>query len=91
VVLLWRGSRKMGIATAVDDRLRRRIGRIALACVGLGITLWLGEIVLRPMFAVSRPAALALLILSATLVYFILSHVMNAFRLSELRRAAGRG
>lgn len=91
VVLLWRGSRKMGIATAVDDRLRRRIGRIALACVGLGITLWLGEIALRPMFAVSRPTALALLILSATLVYFILSHVMNAFRLSELRRAAGRG
>ncbi len=36
-------------------------------------------------------SALALLILGGTVIYFIISHVLNAFRLSELKSAVKRG
>jgi putative peptidoglycan lipid II flippase len=91
VVLLWFGSRRMGSSVTLDDRLRRRIWRIVLASALLGVALWVGRIALEPVFAVTRPGALALLILGGTVIYFIISHVLNAFRLSELKSAVKRG
>jgi putative peptidoglycan lipid II flippase len=90
VVLLWFGSRRMGSSVTLDDRLRWRIWRIVLASALLGVVLWVGRIALEPVFAVTRPGALALLILGGTVIYFIISHVLNAFRLSELKSAVKR-
>ncbi|WP_407495194.1 murein biosynthesis integral membrane protein MurJ [Pseudooceanicola sp. MF1-13] len=91
VVLLWLGSRKMGSAAELDDRLRRRIWRIIVASAGLGVVLWAGNIALAPVFEVTRAGALALLIIGGSVIYFIISHVINAFRFSELRSAVKRG
>lgn len=90
VILLWRGSRNMGTAVELDDRLRRRIWRIVAASAGLGVLLWAGNIALAPVFAITRPGALALLILGGTAGYFVLSQLLDAFRLSELRQAMRR-
>lgn len=90
VALLWFGSRRMGSAVSLDDRLRRRIWRIIVASIGLGISLWAGGILLAPLFAITRAGALALLILGGSLIYFIISHIINAFRLSEMRGAMRR-
>ncbi|WP_136637002.1 murein biosynthesis integral membrane protein MurJ [Pseudooceanicola onchidii] len=91
MVLLWRGSRHMGDAAALDDRLRRRIPRIILASAGLGVVLYGLDIALEPLFAVTRAGALALLILGGTIAYFILCQLIDAFRISELRAAMRRG
>jgi len=91
VVLLWFGSRRMGSSVTLDDRLRRRIWRIVVASLLLGVVLWAGTIALEPLFAVTRAGALALLILGGTLAYFIISHVIDAFRIGELRAAMKRG
>ncbi|EAQ05090.1 putative virulence factor, MviN [Pseudooceanicola batsensis HTCC2597] len=91
MVLLWAGSRRMGAAVALDDRLRRRIWRIVLASAGLGVALWLGDRALQPVFALSRPLALAILVLGGSAVYFIISHLLDAFRFSDLRGAMRRG
>jgi putative peptidoglycan lipid II flippase len=91
MVLLWRGSRQMGTAVQLDDRLRRRGWRIALCSAGLGIVLWGLDIALAPLFETTRVGALTLLILGGTVAYFILCHLLNAFRITELRAAMRRG
>ncbi|WP_375174863.1 murein biosynthesis integral membrane protein MurJ [Pseudooceanicola sp.] len=91
MILLWRGSRHMGTAVHLDERLRRRIWRIIVASAGLGAILWGLEQALAPLFEITRPVALTLLILGGTIGYFILCSILDAFRLSELRKAMKRG
>ncbi|MGI3168813.1 murein biosynthesis integral membrane protein MurJ [Pseudooceanicola sp. C21-150M6] len=89
---LWRGSRDMGDAARLDDRLRRRIPRIVISSAGLAVALLAGRAALDPLFTGwSRPGSLALLILWGTGVYFVISHLLGAFRLSDLRSATNRG
>ena len=91
MVLLWCGSRQMGTSVQLDDRLRHRIWRIFVASAGLGVALWLGNMALAPLFDITRAGALALLVIGGSVIYFILSHILGAFRLSELRAAMKRG
>ena len=91
MILLWRGSRQMGAAVQIDDRLRRRIPRIVACSAALGLTLWAGNLALAPIFDFSRPLALTLLIVGGSAAYFVFSHVLDAFRMSELRAAMRRG
>lgn len=91
MALLWRGARDMGPAAQIDDRLRRRVWRILAASAGLGAVLILGEWALRPLAAITRGGALALLVIGGSALYFVFSHLLDAFRFSELRSAMRRG
>lgn len=92
VFLLWRGSRSMGNAAALDDRFKRRLLRIVLASVGMGLFLALLATLMTPLFGIPtlRYAALAFLVLAGVLSYFGLGHLIGAFRLGEFRRVMRR-
>ena len=92
VLLLWRGSRTMGDAARFDGRFIQRIGRIGLASLGMGLVLLAVHALLAGMFAAVgwRYLALALLVGAGTVSYFVISRMIGAFRLSELRAAMRR-
>ncbi|MGR3570343.1 murein biosynthesis integral membrane protein MurJ [Brevirhabdus sp.] len=92
VWLLWRGSRGWGAAAQLDDRFRRRIWRIAAASVLMGLALWLAVLPVGPALSVPvvRYLVLAGLVVLGAVVFFGLSGLLGAVRLSELRRALRR-
>jgi len=92
VVLLWRGSRNMGDAAMIDDRLRRRIWRIVLAALIMGAALMALAVVLNPLLGApgTRYGALAVLVFAGMGIYFGSGQLIGAFRLSEFRSALRR-
>ncbi len=40
LLLLWNGTRKMGDAAKLDDRLRHVLPRVILASLGMGVVIW---------------------------------------------------
>ena len=91
VVLLWRGSRGMGEAAEIDRLFRRRLPRIVLASVVMGMALWALMLALGPLFAgAGQVWGLLVLVLGGMVVYFGLAQLLGAFRLSELRAALRR-
>jgi len=82
---LWRGSRKMGEAAALDARLLSRLPRIIAACAVMGVALWLGEQVLHDALRehLLRYAALAALVIGGSVVYFGTGALLGAFKLSD--------
>jgi len=93
VWLLLRGKRDMGEVATFDDRFRRRIGRIVLASLVMGVFLWAAALALSPALRVAgwRYAALAVLVVGGAAVYFGTGHMVGAFRLGEFRKALRRG
>ena len=90
VWLLSRGRRDMGEVARFDDRFRARLPRIVMASAAMGLVLWVLNLALGPVWAVSRPLALLALVTLGAASYFGLAHVMGALRLSELRGAMRR-
>ncbi len=92
VVLLWRGSRSMGEAANIDDRFKMRIWRILIASGGMGVVLWIVQVILGPFFGDPglRYLALALLVASGIASYFAIGQMVGAFKLGEFRRALRR-
>ncbi len=93
VAVLWWLSRSLGEAAQFDDRFRRRLLRTCAAAGAMGGTLWLEWQVMVPWLGMPtlRYIALAVMIVTAMVVYFGVGHLIGAFRLSEFRRAARRG
>ncbi|SLN23963.1 murein biosynthesis integral membrane protein MurJ [Roseisalinus antarcticus] len=93
VVLLANGSRGLGEATQIDDRLRRRTGRIILAALIMGAILRGSYMLFEPAFSAPglRYAALAALVSLGIVSYFAVAHVLGAVRLSDLKGATRRG
>ncbi|AHM02853.1 putative peptidoglycan lipid II flippase MurJ [Roseibacterium elongatum DSM 19469] len=93
VWLLLRGKQGMGEVARFDDRFRRRIPRIVIASVLMGVVLWIGALTLGPLFGTSgwRYLALAILVLGGGVVYFALGQMLGAFRVAEFRSALRRG
>jgi putative peptidoglycan lipid II flippase len=93
VVLLARGGRKLGDVARFDNQFRRRIWRICLASVVMGVVLWVGTLALGPFFAIAgmRFIALAVLIALGMASYAMAGQAFGAFSLSEFRRAFRRG
>ncbi|MGC9370497.1 MAG: murein biosynthesis integral membrane protein MurJ, partial [Paracoccaceae bacterium] len=93
VLQLWLGSRGMGAAATLDDRLARRAPRIVLAALLMGACLLAAQAVLAPWFAPGAQRYLALLILVGIGIvsYFGLGHLIGAFRLADFRQAFRRG
>ena len=65
VALLWVGSRKMGVSARLDRRFHKRIWRITVASILMGVALLAAQLALNPMFGAGawRYLALALLVL----------------------------
>ncbi|WP_411891054.1 murein biosynthesis integral membrane protein MurJ [Yoonia sp. SDW83-1] len=92
VALLWWGSRNMGDAAQFDDRFKRRLWRIIVAAIGMGVVLAISATIMKPFFgtATIRYAALALLVSIGIISYFGIGHLIGAFRMGEFRRALRR-
>ncbi|TNJ44830.1 murein biosynthesis integral membrane protein MurJ [Phaeobacter sp. B1627] len=92
VVLLWRGTGRMGEAASMDDRFRRRSLRIVLASVIMGAALYFGATMLAPVLSMDywRYAALLGLVVSGGAVYFAVGQMVGALRLSEFRSTLRR-
>jgi len=92
VALLWFGSRKMGVSATFDHRFRKRIWRITVASILMGVVLLATQLVLNPMFAAGawRYLALALLVTIGALSYFGIGQLLGAFKLSDFRRSMRR-
>ncbi len=87
------GARKYGRAAKFDARFHKRIWRILLASVAMGVALWMANVALQPMLGVPWWRGLALLILLGVgaVSYFGLGQLIGAFRLAELKDALRRG
>ncbi|GHD98950.1 virulence factor MviN [Defluviimonas sp. 20V17] len=93
VWLLLAGARAMGPAASFDDRFRRRLPRILLASAGMGMCLFLAEMLLEPLWGMAGIKYLALLSLigAGAVSYFALGVLLGAFRVSDFRAALRRG
>lgn len=89
---LWRGARAFGEAGALDDRLRRRLPRIAAASLVMGAVLWLAARGLGPALAMpgQRVAALAVLIAAGVASYAAAALALGAVSPSDLRASLRR-
>lgn len=92
VVLLWRGSRRMGNTVSADQRIKRVLPRIVIAAAAMGLVLWpLRE------FAISyfedlggRYMYLAFLVFVGAAIYFVLLTLLGAWRPGELLKVLKR-
>ncbi len=93
VVLLARGTRPMGEIARFDPRFRRRLWRIALASVVMGVVLWGVNLLLGPLITAPgwRYLALLMLVGSGMASYFLSGQLLGAFALHEFRDALRRG
>ena len=87
---LWWGTRSMGRAAQIDDRLRRNLPRMVLASAVMGAALWGGMIGLAPLFATHRAVALAILVCGGAAIYFALTGIFGVLRLTDLRAGISR-
>ena len=93
LVLLWCGTRSMGIAGRMDDRLRRVLPKIIIASLLMGAAIWGLSIVMHDLFVTPtvRYGALALLIIAGAIVYGSLIIGLGAMTLSDIKRGLRRG
>ena len=88
VVLLVRGARTMGEAAKFDARFKKRVVRIGLAALGMGLILLITATTMQPFFGIPtvRYLALLALVIVGIVSYFGIGHLIGAFKLSEFRR-----
>ncbi len=92
VLLLWRGSRRMGDAARMDARLVRAIPRIVAACLVMGAGLWAvaGWLDLWLAAPGLRYLALALLVVSGVGIYAVAALSLGVLSPADLKRALRR-
>ncbi len=88
VVLLVNGAKSMGEAAKFDARFKKRLGRIIVAAIAMGIILLIAATTMQPFFGIAtvRYVALLALIIIGVVSYFGIGHMIGAFKLSEFRR-----
>ncbi|MDQ1899132.1 murein biosynthesis integral membrane protein MurJ [Paracoccus sp. WLY502] len=90
VAQLWWGTRAMGDAARADDRLRRKAPLIVLSSALMAGALWLMTGWLDDA-GIGRVPGLAILVFGGAAIYFALSFLTRAYRLSDLKAAVRRG
>lgn len=92
VALLWLGSRDMGDAARIDDRLKRRTVRIVIASAVMGVVLLGTEQLLSDALYRQhlRFGALAALVLAGIVSYFATAQLIGATSFGEIRRTMKR-
>ena len=90
-VLLIRGARNMGDAARPDDRFRRRLPRVIVASLAMGVVIWGLNIALAPLFAGPwQWLALAILVGGGAAAYFGIGHLIGAVSFREIRGSVRR-
>ncbi|MEX0310274.1 MAG: murein biosynthesis integral membrane protein MurJ [Tateyamaria sp.] len=91
--LLYWGLRNLGDVVRTDERYRRRLPRIIVATVAMGLVLGALATVLKPALGTAgvRYVALAGLIVVGGGAYFGVAHAIGALRMSDIRGAVKRG
>jgi putative peptidoglycan lipid II flippase len=89
---LWAGTRRLGDAARIDERLRRAFPRILLSCLVMVGALWLVRHGLADLLAAEglRYGALALLVAAGMASYGIALMITRAVRIDDLRAALSR-
>ncbi|NNL74123.1 MAG: murein biosynthesis integral membrane protein MurJ [Silicimonas sp.] len=92
LALLWFGTRGMGQAARFDDRAKRRIRRVVVASLIMGIVLWLGQFLLSPLLDQPGLSVLGLTLLCTlgAVVYAATGFALGAFDWAELKGAFRR-
>ncbi len=92
VLQLWLGSRRYGEAAMLDDRFKRRIWRIIVAALLMGVVLWFGNLLLSPMLGGGswRYLGLAILVTAGIVSYFALAHWLGGLPLKDIRKTLRR-
>ncbi len=90
--LLWRYARSFGEAAQFDDRFRKRLPRIILASILMGVVLYAMMVMLLSPLAMPywRGLALAVLLGSGGLSYVLFGQWLGAFHRDDFRRAVRR-
>ena len=90
--LLWWKSRSMGVASELDARAKKSIGRIVLASLVMGLGLWAVNQLITPdmLTGAIQFAILALLVLFGMGLYAIAGVMLGAFRPSDLKAVLRR-
>jgi len=93
LILLWRGTRSMGIAGRMDERLLRVLPKIIIASLLMGVVAWGLSIFMHDWLITPtvRYGALALLVGTAAVVYGALIIGLGAMRLSDIKQSLRRG
>ncbi|MDP5306352.1 murein biosynthesis integral membrane protein MurJ [Paracoccus spongiarum] len=86
---LWWGTRAMGQAARADARLIRAAPRMLVAAALMAAALWAVRHWLDTA-GLGRVSGLAILVFGGAVLYFTLSFVTGAYRLSDLRSATRR-
>lgn len=88
LVLLWNGTRKMGDAAKLDERLRRVLPRVIIASILMGIVIWGLAWGMSDWFEAGkiRYAALGILILAGVVSYGGLIFALGAMTRADLKR-----
>ncbi len=86
LALLWRGSRGMGEAAQLDARFWHRLGRIAVAAIGMGIVIWGVQALVAQWMTTGLGtfAALIAVVASGIISYATIGISIGAFRKSDL-------
>ncbi|MEL7213803.1 MAG: murein biosynthesis integral membrane protein MurJ [Pseudomonadota bacterium] len=92
VLLLLIGARKLGPEARFAPGFGARIFKITLASVGMGVVLWIGNLLMTPGLNAAgiRYIALLALVSIGMASYAIFGQLIGAFRLSEFRAALRR-
>ncbi|MHA1128142.1 MAG: murein biosynthesis integral membrane protein MurJ [Alphaproteobacteria bacterium] len=92
LILLWRGTRKMGTAGQMDARLRRVLPRVVIASLAMGVAVWGVEKFMTDWLQAPtlRYGALLLLVTIAMVVYGALIVGLGAITPSEMKRMLKR-
>ncbi len=93
LILLWRGTRHLGIAGRMDDRLRRVLPKIIIASLVMGVAAWAMAFGMQDWLETPtvRYGALALLVVGAGVVYASLIIGLGAMSLGDIKRGLRRG
>jgi putative peptidoglycan lipid II flippase len=88
LVCLWWGSRKFGEAAHLEPALLVKMGRIILASLMMGATVWSVTALISPILQMPGYRVLALVIILIVGIgsYIIAGRVTGAFTVSELRK-----
>ena len=93
VALLSIGARQFGEVARYDARFHKRIWRIIIAAILMGVVLKTSMLVLSPFIGMDglRYIALLVLILIGMISYFGIGQMIGAFRLADFKRSLRRG
>ena len=88
LLMLWRGTRHMGVSVKPDQQFKRTLPRLATAALIMGLALAGCLRALGPAFADPqlRYGALALLVIAGASIYGIALLLLGAYRLRDARR-----